>query len=80
MESTAIRTLTGEELVKPILMVLEPQIHGGRLILGKNFSSIRYRFGIEKTLKNASTDSRFNYWTQIESKFIKAEKQGVLSG
>ena len=36
VELTATRTLTGEELVKPIPMDLDPQIRGGKSTLGKN--------------------------------------------
>ena len=77
VELTAIKTQTGEALVRHIPMASVPQTHGGKLTLEKNLLSTLLKFGTGKTLKNVSMDSPFNCWIQIENKFIKVEKLEV---
>ena len=57
---TVIRTRTGEELAKPILMDSEPRIHGGKLTLEKNLPSIPFWYGTGRALKKDLMDSPFS--------------------
>ena len=47
--------------------------------LGKEFIVDTVQVWNRKDFENASTDSPFNYWIQIENKFIKVEKPEVHS-